>query len=106
VWEIHTKMVSEGETDEDSYVARIEELQEEIQALLATNKIKEAQGVRDKKALVEGLHTPYPEWPFRFRSKIPATVLGVSGSLLIGVTAAALQQHFLPAILKPLLQKS
>jgi hypothetical protein len=105
VWEIHTKMVSEGETDEDSYVGHIEELREEIQTLLATNKIKEAQGVQEKKALVEALHAPYPEWPFKFHSKIPTTVLGVTGSLLIGVAAAALQQHFLPAILKPLLQK-
>ena len=33
------------------------------------------------------------------RSKIFSTVLGVSGSLLIGVITAALQQYFLPAIL-------
>jgi hypothetical protein len=99
VWEIHTKMVNEGETDEDLYIARIEELREEIQALLATKQVEAAKAVQEEKALVERLHTPYAAWPFRLRSKIPTTIFGVSGSLLIGVMAAALQRHFLPALL-------
>ncbi len=102
LWDIHTKMVSEGETDEDTYNARIGGLREEIQALLDTNQVEEAKVLQEKKAVLETLHTPYPTWPFRFRSKIFSTILGVSGSLLIGVITAALQQYFLPAIL-PLL---
>lgn len=102
LWEIHTKMRSEGERDEDGYVARIEALREEIQSLLDTNRVEEAKAVQDKKALVEALHVPYPTWPFRFRSKIFSTVLKVSGSLLIGVITAALQQYFLPVILQSL----
>ena len=98
--DIHTKLVSEGEADENSYIARIEALREEIQSLLDTNQVEEAKAVQEKKALVETLYTPYPRWPFRFRSKIFSTVLGVSGSLLIGVMTAALQQYFLPAILR------
>ena len=98
--DIHTKMVSEGETDENSYIARIQALREEIQSLLDTNQVEEAKAVQEKKALVETLYTPYPRWPFRFRPKIFSTVLGVSGSLLIGVITAALQQYFLPAILR------
>jgi hypothetical protein len=93
--DIHTKMVSEGETDEDIYNARIEALREEIQSLLAINQVDDAKVLQEKKALVETLHTPYPTWPFRVRSKIFSTVLGVSGSLLIGVITAALQQYIL-----------
>ncbi len=100
--DIHSKMVSESETDEDTYIARIGGLREEIQALLDTNQVEEAKVLQEKKAVLETLHTPYPTWPFRFRSKIFSTILGVSGSLLIGVITAALQQYFLPAIL-PLL---
>ena len=97
--DIHSKMVSEGETDEESYIARIEALREEIQSLLDTNQVEEAKVVQEKKAVLETLHTPYPTWPFSFRSKIFSTVLGTSGSILIGVITAALQEHFLPAIL-------
>jgi hypothetical protein len=97
--DIHTKMVSEGETDEDTYIARIEALRQEIQLLLDANKVEEAKFVQEKKAVLETLHTPYPTWPFSFRSKIFSTVLGTSGSILIGVITAALQEHFLPAIL-------
>jgi hypothetical protein len=97
--DIHTKMVSEGETDEETYIARIEALRQEIQLLLDANKVEEAKVVQEKKAVVETLHTPYPTWPFSFRSKIFSTVLGTSGSILIGVITAALQEHFLPAIL-------
>lgn len=100
LWEIHTKMVSEGDRDEDTYVARIEALREEIQSLLDTNRVEEAKEVQEKKVLVETLHMPYPSWPFRFHLKIISTILGVSGSLLLGVTTAALQQYFLPAILR------
>ena len=92
-------MVSEGETDDDTYNARMEELWEEIQLLFDTNQVEEAKVLQEKKAVLETLHTPYPTWPFSFRSKIFSTVLGVSGSLLIGVITAALQDHFLPAIL-------
>ena len=102
LWDIHTKMVSEGETDEDTYNARIGALREEIQALLDTNQVEEAKVLQEKKAVLETLHTPYPTWPFSFRSKIFSTILGVSGGLLTGVITAALQQYFLPAIL-PLL---
>jgi hypothetical protein len=97
--DIHTKMVSERETDEESYIARIEALREEIQTLLDTNQIEEAKIVQEKKAVLETLHTPYPTWPFNFRSKIFSTVLGTSGSILIGVMTAALQEHVLPVIL-------
>ncbi len=99
LWHIHTKMVSEGARNEDIYAARIQALREEIQSLLDTNQVEEAKAVQEKKALVETLYTPYPTWPFPVRSKIFSTVLGVSGSLLIGLMAAALQQYFLPAIL-------
>jgi hypothetical protein len=93
LWDIHVKMVSESETEENIYVARIRALREEIQSLLDTNQIEEAKAVQEKKALVETLYTPYPTWPFRVRSKIFSTVLGVSGSLLLGVITAALQQY-------------
>jgi hypothetical protein len=92
--DIHRKMVSESETDEDTYIARIEALREEIESLLDTNQVEEAKVLQEKKAVLETLHTPYPTWPFRFRSKIFSTFLGVSGSLLIGVITAALQQYF------------
>jgi hypothetical protein len=98
--DIHTKMVSEGETDEETYIARIEALREEIQSLLATKQVEAAKAVQEERALVETLYTPYPTWPFSFRSKIFSTVLGTSGSILIGVMTAALQEHFLPAILR------
>ena len=97
--DIHTKMVSEGETNENIYIARVEALREEIHSLLDTNQVEEAKAVQEKKALLETLYTPYPTWPFSFRSKIISTVLGVSGSLLIGLITAALQQYFLPALL-------
>jgi hypothetical protein len=95
LWDIHAKMVSEGESDEKIYVARIQALREEIQSLLDTNQVEAAKAVQEKKALVETLYTPYPTWPFRVRSKIFSTVLGVSGSLLLGVITAALQQYIL-----------
>jgi hypothetical protein len=95
LWDIHAKMVSEGDTAENRYVARIQALREEIQALLDSNHIKEAKAVQEKKALVEALYTPYPTWPFHVRSKIFSTVLGVSGSLLLGVVTAAFQQYIL-----------
>jgi hypothetical protein len=104
--DIHTKMVSEGETDEDTYIARIEALREEIESLLDTNQVEEAKVLQEKKVVLETLHTPYPPWPFHFRSKIFSTVLAASGSLLIGVITAALQQYFLPAILPLLFHKS
>lgn len=91
--DIHLKMVRERETDENTYNASIEALREEIQSLLDTNKIKHAKALQEKKTLLETLHTPYPTWPFRFRTKIFSTVLGVSGSLLLGVITAALQQY-------------
>ena len=75
---------------------------EEIQSLLDSNQVEEAKAVQEKKALVETLYTPYPTWPFRFRSKIFSTVLGVSGSLLLGLMTAALQQYLLPALLQSL----
>ena len=87
--------MSEGETNENSYVARIEALRGEIQSLLDSNQVDEAKVVQEKKALVETLYTPYPTWPFRFRSKIFATVFGVSGSILIGVMTVALQRYIL-----------
>jgi hypothetical protein len=103
--DIHTKMVREGKTNENSYVARIEALREEIQALLDTNQVEEAKVVQEKKTLVETLYAPYPTWPFRVRSKIFSTLLGVSGSLLVGVITAALQQYLLPAVLPFLFHK-
>lgn len=105
LWDIHTKMVSQGETDEDTYVAHIEALRQEIQALLDTNQVEEAKAVQEKKSLVETLHTPYPAWPFSVRSKFFSTVLGVSGSLLLGLITAAVEQYFLPAILPLLFHK-
>jgi hypothetical protein len=103
--DIHTKMVSQGETDEDSYVARIEALRQEIQALLETNQVEEAKAVQEKKSLVETLHTPFPAWPFSVRSKFFSTILGVSGSLLLGLITAAVEQYLLPAILPLLFHK-
>ncbi len=95
LWDLHTKMVSVGERDEDTYIARIKELREEIQSLLNTNQVEAAKAVQEKKALEETLYTPYPTWPFHVRLKIFSTVLGVSGSILIGVMTAALQQYIL-----------
>lgn len=106
MWDIHTKMEHEGEIDEDTYNVRIQTLREEIQSLLDTNQVEQARAVQEKKALVETLHTPYPTWPFSFRSKIFSTLLGVSGSLLVGLMAAALEQYFLPAIIKLLFHTS
>jgi hypothetical protein len=91
--------VSQRETYEDTYNARIEALREEIQLLLDTNQVEDTKVLQEKKVALEKLHTPYPTWPFSFRSKIVSTVLGTSGSILIGVMTAALQQYFLPAIL-------
>jgi hypothetical protein len=96
--EIHTKMVSEAKTNETLYFTRAQALREEIQALLDANQIEAAKAVQEEKALVETLYAPYPGWPFRFRSKLSSTVLEVSGSLLIGVLAAEVQQYLLPAI--------
>jgi hypothetical protein len=93
--DIHSKMVKEGKTNENSYVTRIEALREEIQSLLDTNQVEEAKVVQEKKTLVETLYTPYPTWPFHVRWKIFSTVLGVSGSILIGVMTAALQRYIL-----------
>ncbi len=93
--DIHAKMVSEGETDENSYIARIEALREEIQSLLDTNQVEAAKAVQEKKALVETLYIPYPTWPFHVRSKLFSAVLGVSGSILIGAMTAALQRYIL-----------
>jgi hypothetical protein len=93
--DIHAKMVREGKANENSYVTRIEALREEIQALLDTNQVEEAKVVQEKKTLVETLYTPYPTWPFHVRWKIFSTVLGVSGSILIGVMTAALQRYVL-----------
>lgn len=103
--DIHTQMVSEGETDEDTYVAHIEALRQEIQALIETNQVEAAKAVQEKKSLVETLHMPYPAWPFSIRSKFFSTVLGVSGSLLLGLITAALEQYFLPTILALLFHK-
>ena len=103
--DIHTKMVSEGQTAENIYIARVEALRAEIQTLLDANQVEEAKAVQEKKALVETLYLPYPTWPFHFRSKIFSSVLGVSGSILLGVITAALQQYFLPAILSLLFHK-
>jgi hypothetical protein len=97
--DIHVKMVSEGKTNENIHVTRIEALREEIHSLLDTNQVKEAKDVQEKKALVEILYTPCPTWPFRFRSKISSGVLAASGSLFLGAMAVALQKYFLPGIL-------
>jgi hypothetical protein len=96
--DIHTKMVSEAKTNENSYFTRTEALREEIQALLGANQVEAAKAVQEKMALVETLYAPYPTWPFPGRSKISSTVLEVSGSLLIGLITAALVQYFLPVI--------
>jgi len=82
-------MVSERETDEDTYNAHIEALREEIQSLLNNNMLEEAKVLQEKKALLETLHIPYPTWPFSIRSKIFSTILGASGSILIGMVSAA-----------------
>jgi len=96
--DIHTKIVSEAKTNETLYFTRTQALREEIQALLDAKQVEAAKAVQEEKALVETLYAPYPRWPFRFRSKLSSTVLEVSGSLVIGVLAAEVQQYFLPAI--------
>ena len=98
--DIHTKMVNEAESEEVTYNARIEALREEIQSLLFANQVEEAKAVQEKKAVLETLYASYPTWPFSFRSKFFSTVLATGGSILIGVITAALQQFFLPAILR------
>ena len=96
LWEIHVKMMSVGERIENRHVARIQALREEIQSLLDANQIEEAKAKQEEKELVETLRIPtFPTWPFHVRSKIFSTVLGVSGSLLLGVMTAALQQYIL-----------
>lgn len=97
--DIHTKIVSEAKTNENSYFTRTEALREEIQALLAVNQVEAAKAVQEEMALVETLYAPYPTWPFHVRSKISSTALEVGGSLLIGLISAALVQYFLPVIL-------
>jgi hypothetical protein len=92
--DIHFKMVSEGETDEATYNADIEAMREKIQSLLDNDKVEEAKVVQEKKALLETLHVPYPTWPFSFRSKIYSTLLGASGSLLVGMITAAIPVFF------------
>jgi len=91
-------MVGEGKTNQTLYFTRTQALREEIQALLDSKQIEAAKAVQEQKALVETPYAPYPTWPFHVRSKISSTVLEVSGSLLIGVLAAEVQQYFLPAI--------
>jgi len=88
--DIHTKMVSQRETAEDTYNARIEALWKEIQSLLDTNQIEEAKVLQEKKAALETFHAHYPTWPFSFRSKIFSTILGASGSLLVGMITGAI----------------
>lgn len=102
---IHTKMVSQRETKEDTYNIRIEALREEIQSLLDSDKVEEAKALQEKKELEEKLYAPYPRWPFRFRSEISSTVVGVIGSLFFGVMTAVLQQYFLPAVITLLFHK-
>jgi hypothetical protein len=97
--DIHAKMVSEGQTNENRYFTRDEALREEIQALLAAHQVEAARAVQEERALVEALYAPYPTWPFHVRSKISKTVLEVGGSLLIGLITAAVVQYFLPVIL-------
>ena len=69
LWDIHTKMLSEGEADEKIYVARIQALREDIQALLDANQAEEAKAVQEKKVLEETLYIPYPTWLFVFARK-------------------------------------
>lgn len=89
LWDIHIKMVSERETDEDTYNAHIEALRGEIQSLLDNDKVEEAKVLQEKKALLETIHIPYPTWPFSVRSRLFSTILGASGSILIGMVSAA-----------------
>lgn len=90
LWDIHQKMDKKRETDEDIYNASIEELREKIQSLLDKDKVEDAKVLQEKKAILETLHSPYPTWPFSFRTKIFSTVLGASGSLLVGMITGAL----------------
>jgi hypothetical protein len=98
--DIHAKMVREREEDEDTYNARIESLRENIQLQLKKGRVKVAKALQEKKAMLETFYTPYPTWPFSFRSTILYTILGASGSLLIGMVTAAL-----PVILPLIYQK-
>jgi hypothetical protein len=88
--DIHTKMVSQRETDEDTYNADIEALRKEIQSLLDAKQVEEAKAKQEEKSLKETLYAPYPTWPFSFRSKIFPTILGASGSLLVGMITGVL----------------
>lgn len=85
LWNIHTKMVSEQEIDEENYVASIETLREQIQTLLDDNKVEDAKAVKEKKELMEALYTPYPTWPFNFKTKFFSALIGAGSSLLLGV---------------------
>jgi len=49
LWDIHTKMVSKGEAEENIYLARIQALRQEIQALLDMNQNEEAKAMQEKK---------------------------------------------------------
>ena len=56
--------------------------------LLADNRLEEAKAVKEKKELLEAEYILYPTWPFNVRAKLFSTVLGASGSLVLGILSA------------------
>jgi len=104
LWSIHTNMLGKRKKDEEHYVANIAPLREKIQVLLDANQLEEAKTMKEKKELMEALYIPYPTWPFTVKSKLFQTIIGASGSLLVGMLTA-LAQPLVQAILnhpKPL----
>lgn len=83
--DIHNKMVSEKETDEDTYNGSIETLRKKIQLLLDNDEVEEAKDFQEKKTILETLHAPYPTWPFSFRSKTFSSILNTIASILVGL---------------------
>jgi len=47
LWSIHTKMLKERETAEETYAVHIAALQEQIQVLLDDNQLEEAKAVEN-----------------------------------------------------------
>jgi len=99
LWTIHTKMASEQAIEEEHYVASREILQEQIQTLLDDNKVEDAKTVKEKKELMEAFYTPYPTWPFNFKTKFLSALIGAGSSLLLGALTA-----LMPALVKEILQ--
>ncbi len=99
LWNIHTKMLKAREKEEETYAANIAALREQMQSLLSSNQLEEAKSLKEKKELLEAEYIPYPTWPFNVKTKFFSTLLGASGSFVLGVLTA-IQQPLAQYLLK------